>query len=150
MPRVTAAEVEEIIEVDDDAISMTPFIRAANLLVNRHCETATDLDGNAYYVSDELKEIELWLSAHNFAIREARNAAEGVSGGPSETKQSKVDLGFDVTHYGQMAMRLDSAGGLARLNALAKSGKLGGSPQLHWGGTDLDNVDAWTDPYEVE
>ncbi len=113
--RVTSNQVGEIIDVDS-AISLTPFISAANMLVTRCC---TDLTVD--YTAAELVEIEKWLSAHFYTVRDMR--AEMEKAGPvSERKQSKVDLGFATSHYGQMAMVLDYHGGLARLNEQTKNG----------------------------
>ena len=112
--RTTAEAVALIIEVEADD-SLTSFIEVANNIVTKHCIdddlTATDL---------EL--IERWLSAHFYAIMRARNTREQASDGIGESFQSKVDLGFDVTHYGQMAMRVDWSGALSALNEQAKRG----------------------------
>lgn len=111
---ITSADVEEIIEVDS-TISLTPFMNAAIALVTECCSTDD-------YDDTRLNMISIWLSAHFYAIRDSRTVYEGVGGGVNEKYQSKVDLGFDVTHYGQMAMRLDTAGGLAKLNQQMKKG----------------------------
>lgn len=111
--RTTSALVGGIIEVDDD-IDLTPFIDVANVLVTECC-SADDYDAN------RLKLIETWMAAHCYSIRDMRVEAEGASG-MREKLQSKVDLGFDTSHYGQMAMRLDTAGGLAALNKKSKEG----------------------------
>ncbi len=115
MARTTSALVEGIIE-NSESITLTPFIEAANLLVTQCC---TDLTED--YTSDELEKIETWLAAHVFTIRDMRAEYERA-GSVSEKKQSKVDLGFDTSHYGQMAMRLDYHGGLAKLNVEVKKG----------------------------
>ena len=114
MARTTSEEVALIIEVDE-SVSLTPFIEAANALVTEKCSTVTTYD------ADRLELIERWLAAHFYAIRDARPTHERA-GSVGASYQSKVDLGFDVTHYGQMAMRLDTAGGLAALNMEAKKG----------------------------
>lgn len=112
-------EVDESIVPDDDA--MEPFIVAANQLVTEFC-TGTKGPTTAY--SDaRLELIERWLAAHFYAQRDPRFSNEGA-GGVSVGYQNKIDLGFDNTHHGQMAMRLDTNGGLAGLNADAKKGKV--------------------------
>ena len=116
MARVTSAEVEEIIE-NSGSITLTPFIAVANTLVTRCC---TDLTED--YTAAELLDIERWLAAHFFTNREGRAFRE-KAGSVSEEKQSKVDLGFDTSHYGQTAMRLDYHGGLAKLNEQIKKGQ---------------------------
>lgn len=113
--RTTTELVEAIIE-NSESVTLTPFIAAANTLVDQCC---TDLTVD--YTSDELAQIETWLAAHIFTIRDMRAVYE-KAGDVSEKKQSKVDLGFDTSHYGQMAMRLDYRGGLAKLNEEIKNG----------------------------
>lgn len=116
MARTTSTAVGLIIEVDSD-ISLDPFIEVANALVTENCSTDD-------YDATRLELIERWLAAHCYTIRDMRAMAEGAKG-ISEKKQSKVDLGFDTSHYGQMAMRLDTVGGLAALNEKSKTGKHG-------------------------
>lgn len=111
---VTSNDVQGIIEVRA-SINLTPFIDAAIDLVTELC---MDCD----YSDSRLNRIATWLSAHFYAIREGRPTQERADGAGGMSYQSKVDLGFDVTHYGQMAMRLDTAGGLAALNQQAKKG----------------------------
>jgi len=129
--RTTDAEVEAIIEVDEN-ISLTPFITAANQVVTDNC---TDYDDE--YSADKLILIETWLAAHFYTVRDMRAESE-KAGSVSEKKQSKVDLGFDTSHYGQMAMRLDNLGGLAALNEKIKMGTF--SPvSVTWLGTEADD-----------
>jgi hypothetical protein len=126
--RVTAAEVGAIIEVDD-AISLTPFINTANLLVTRIC---SDSD----YTAATLKEIELWLSAHFYTIRDPR--AEGEGAGPVNARyQGKTAMAFDASTYGQQAMLIDTAGNLLAL----QKRKGGGSASVVWAGTDLEELE---------
>lgn len=111
--RTTVEAVGLIIDVDS-GISLTPFIEVANALVTKHC-----VDG-AFTVA-ELELVERWLAAHFYCVRNPRTTQERA-GSVGEGYQSRVDLGFDVTHYGQMAMRLDWSGALSKLNEQAKSG----------------------------
>lgn len=127
MARTTAELVGQIVEVDED-ISLAPFIESANALVTEICAPVTT------YTAARLELIERWLSAHFYCIREERPVLEKADV-VSERAQSKVDLGFDVTHYGQMAMRLDTNGGLAALNEEAKTGTLP-SGFVTWLGTE--------------
>jgi hypothetical protein len=113
MPRTTESAVEGIIEVEDDD-DLTPFIETANLVVTDNC-TASG------YSDAKLEMIERWLSAHYYAILRPRNFLEQVDT-LREQIESKVDLGFNVTRYGQQAMRLDNAGNLGRLDAIIKKG----------------------------
>jgi hypothetical protein len=122
MPRTTDAAVRKLIELDA-SFDTEPFIESANALVTEVCETAEDDDGNAVYDAARLELIERWLAAHYCAQRDPRATQESIGRGAiSATYQSKVDLGFDNTHYGQMAMRLDTEGGLAKLNEQTKKG----------------------------
>lgn len=133
MARTTDELVEGIIEVDSN-IALTPFIGAANTLVTKCC---TNLDKD--YTDDELQQIETWLAAHFYTVREGRAFRE-KAGSVSEELQSKVDLGFSTSHYGQMAMTLDYQGGLAALNETTKNGtsnKVG----ITWFGTEEEDID---------
>ena len=92
--------------------------------------------GDEDYTTADLELIERWLSAHFYTVRDMR--AESEKAGPVAAKyQSKVGLGFDTSHFGQMAMRLDIYGGLGALNEQIKNGK-GQSFAVGWLGTDPD------------
>jgi hypothetical protein len=127
--RTTAEAVGGIIEVAA-TISLIPFIEVANALVTEHCSTDD-------YDATRLELIERWLSAHFVAQRDVRISREKA--GPVDLSyESVVALGFDNTRYGQMAMRLDSAGGLSALNEQAKQGaKI--TAGISWLGTDLED-----------
>jgi hypothetical protein len=133
MARTTAEAVGLIIEVDAN-ISLDPFIEIANALVTQCCtDTGTD------YTDVTLELIERWLSAHCYTIREGRSFRE-KAGSVSEEKQSKVDLGFDTSHYGQTAMRIDYQGGLATLNEQMKKGQVS-TFKATWLGTAKVTID---------
>ena len=68
-----------------------------------------------------LELIETWLSAHFYATRDPRPVDE-KAGSVSQQNQSKVDLGFNNSHYGQDAMTVDTSGWLGRLNNKIKKG----------------------------
>jgi len=116
--RTSDAAVAAIAELDS-SISLAPFIEAASAMVDVNCEAL-----NPDYTATELELIERWLAAHCYHIRDMR-AEQEKAGSVGSTYQSKVDLGLDVTHYGQMAMRLDYYGGLAALNERIKDGRRG-------------------------
>jgi len=131
--RTTAGLVEGIIEVDvDSAADLAPFISAANALVTQCC---TDLDED--YTDAHLVVIETWLAAHFYTVKDMRTVSE-KAGPVGERFQSKVDVGFSTSHYGQMAMRLDYYGGLAKLDKRIKSGKQ--TPGLSWLGKEEDEL----------
>lgn len=140
MPRTTKAQVETIIELDSQVIpdedALASFITIANELVTECC-TATAGPTTAY-TDDRLELIERWLTAHFYTVRDPRSTEERA-GAVSAVYQSVVGLGFDTSHYGQTAMRLDTNGGLAKLNTDAKKGKrrLGAT----WLGSSADEID---------
>ena len=114
MPRTTFGEVSAIVDVDDGD-DLTPFIGAANDLVTEVCAKP------AYgYSVSRLARIECWLAAHFYCVWKPREKMEGA-GKVQAVYQSTLDIGFNLTHYGQQVLRLDTAGGLAALdNSLKK------------------------------
>ncbi len=136
MARTTASAVEGIIEIDAK-ISLTPFIELANALVTQCC---TGDSVEITYTDAILELIERWLSAHIYTNRDPRAISE-KAGPVSERTQSKVDLGFDTSHYGQTAMRIDYQGGLSALNEQIKSGGVS-TVGATWLGTE--------DPYAID
>lgn len=117
--RTTPELVAAIIEVDED-LDLNPFIDVANDLVTMVC--AVIPTGGYDYTTDYLAKIETWLAAHFYAIEDPRSQRDRI-GSLTQEIESKVDLGFDVTRYGQMAMRLDLNLGLAKLNNAVKDAK---------------------------
>lgn len=113
MSRTTSSAVGMIIEVDAN-VSLTPFIEAASALVDDVCLKSG-------YTDNRLELIERWLAAHFYTARDPRAESEKVSV-IAVKYQSKVDLGLNSSHYGQMAMRLDTKGNLALLESKSKSG----------------------------
>jgi hypothetical protein len=138
--RTDDALVGGIVELDED-ITVTPFITAANLLVNRICVPAKDADGDPYYTDEEeLTIIETWLAAHFYCVRDARTQFEGV--GPLMTRfQTQVDLNLNVTEYGQQAMLLDTSGKLAEFNRTLEKGPIKRRVGVTWLGTDPEDIE---------
>lgn len=117
--RTTIKEVQKILDYDTAICNIDAFIDAANELVTEICASSTP----TVYTEKRLKVIETWLAAHFIAVRDQRKASEGVGGG-SASYQTKVDMGLQVTVYGQQALRLDTNGGLAALEqSIANGGK---------------------------
>jgi hypothetical protein len=112
MPRTTAERVAKILEVDSD-IDLAPFIEVANELVTECC-------GELGYTENRLTLIEDWLAAHFYAQRDPRLQSEGL-GSLVSTFEGRTDLGLNNTRFGQQAMRLDTQGGLAALEDIAKN-----------------------------
>lgn len=122
MPRTTAEAVIGIIELDDEADDLTPFIASAAILVDR----AAALDEPPSAV--ELEIVERWLAAHYYAVYRQRPASERA-GPVSESKQYWVGSGLQTTMYGTQAMTLDSSGILAAANCNVRcSGSSTGGP----------------------
>ena len=121
--RTTATLVKTIIEVDAGIAptdnDLLPFISVANVLVTDCC---TGSRGPVVPYDDaRLELIERWLSAHVYCTRDPRVQSEGAAG-LTATYQSVVSQGLANSHYGQMAMTLDTAGGLAAMNAATLRG----------------------------
>lgn len=135
MARTTAELVEGIIDVETND-SLTPFIAAANTTVTQCC-TGDSVEDDC--TEDELTQIETWLSAHFYTNYKPRSDRE-KAGSVEEKFQSKVDLGFDTSFYGQTAMRLDYQGGLAKLNEEIKKGK-SKIASIVWLGTEEEDAD---------
>lgn len=129
--RTTASEVSKIVKVKtgDD---LTPFIEAANNVVTQHCTDAA-------FTTEQLELIERWLSSHFYLVYRPVGMIERA-GPVSKQIESRVDLGFDVTRHGQMAMRLDWSGALSALNEQAKNGAQI-TTGVTWLGTPHDEED---------
>lgn len=136
--RTTYAQVAAIIDLDagliPDEAALTPFIDVANDLVTEACVTGGPTPA---YSDVRLELIERWLTAHIYTIRDPRASSESA-GAVSVSYQSSVGLGFDTSHYGQMAMRLDTNGGLATLNTNMKTKK--SRIGAIWLGTDYADI----------
>jgi len=130
MARTTDTAVRKIIEIDAD-LDTKPFIEAASAMVTEHCSTLTA-------TTAEL--VERWLSAHFICITDPR-ATKDVAKGVGASYQSKVDLGLNVSHYGQMALSLDSSGGLSSWNSTVVKGTRK-TASLSWLGTEASEVEA--------
>lgn len=128
--RTTDAAVQGIID-HDSTISLTPFIEVASNLVDRTCVSSG-------YSSATLELIERWLSAHFYHIRDKVTASE-QAGTVLRSFQHRVDLGLNVTMYGQNAMRIDTAGNLASLDKKLTLGLA--APGVVWLGTGNSDGD---------
>jgi hypothetical protein len=143
MARTTDVLVKEVIETDDIEVpSLTPFINAAAALVARVCEPEYDL-ADADDI-DLLTQIETWLAAHFYAIRDNRVAVERTGTAIQTQYQYKVGLMLAATMYGQQAMMLDTSGALA---ALSKALEKGATQEvsLIWLGTEEETIDISAD-----
>lgn len=140
MPRTTKTLIEEIIEVDASIIpndaAMLPFITMANEIVTEVCTGAAG--PTVAYSDDRLTLIETWLAAHFYTNRDPRAKSEGA-GGVTASYESQIALGFGSSLFGQTAMRIDTNGGLAKLDADSKKG---GKPRVgvSWLGTPHSEI----------
>jgi len=111
MGRVTATEVKAIL---DDSLLTDPqidvYISSANVMVNKVLGTE---------VTDILKEIERWLTAHMITITRERQAKKEGAGGASIEYTGNYGEGLKQTSYGQMVLNLDSSGSFAALGGNA-------------------------------
>lgn len=132
MPRTTSVLVAGIIEVDV-TIDLTPFIFPANELVTEKC-------ADAGYTDERLELIERYLAAHFYTLRDPRPVSE-KAGSVGVTYQSKVALNLATSHYGQHAMILDTAGGLAELNETITNPRVTRQGGVTWLGTEDEDED---------
>ena len=104
--RVTAANVQEVIETALTEAEINACINTAHLLIGAKTRMLTELG------SDLLAQIELWLSAHFVSVREPRIAQETIDDNTIRYEQSKAGSIADTT-YGQVALALDTTLSLA-------------------------------------
>lgn len=125
MSRTTDENVSGIIDVSSGQ-DLTAFLLIANELVTECC-------GDSGYTDVRLELIERYLAAHFYTNYDPRATSE-AAGSVSASYQGSTDKGFDSSFYGQTAMRLDTAGGLAALNEKIKKGIKSGVG-VNWLGT---------------
>jgi hypothetical protein len=108
-PLVTDTEVLAIMDIDAFVKPADPFILAAATI------RQDELDPLGTISDDMLKEIERWLSAHFYTVAFTRTDKEKIDD-EEVTARSKIGMNLSLTHYGQMAMTLDTSGTLKELN----------------------------------
>lgn len=109
--RVTSAEVLDIFKAPSDVTDLTPFITAADLIIDNN------LIGKG--LSDAtLKEISRWLSAHFATIRYQALSSQDIGKAKEGYIQSFAAKRFLLlsTDYGQQAVMLDTTGTLKKLS----------------------------------
>lgn len=116
MSRVSSTDVEEIVEVDS-TISLTPFITAASALT----DWLESEDEDGLLTVDLLFEIERYLSAHLYSIRDQLYQSKNT-GGASGSFQGQTAMFLKASQYGQMAMLLDVTGLLTKRSLEAEQG----------------------------
>ena len=126
MPATTTiTAVQKIIEYDTVLIpDLQPFIDTAILLV-------TEVVDIAPAPSDELLEaVTRYLAAHLVSMTDKQIQSEQVKS-IQVSYQFKLDMGLALSHFGSMAMMLDSTGRLSQHNKRLVDGTA--SIQFFWG-----------------
>lgn len=107
-------------------LDTTLSIDVANELVTDVLSVLTREDANgdevSYYTDHYLALLETYAACHFYCINDPRGARERV-GMITFEAQSKVEIGFKVTHYGQQLLALDRSGALAALQKQMETGK---------------------------
>ncbi len=127
--RTDAERVRKILYDPLEEDDYEPHIEAASLLVDELCVDTSD-----HTYTDARKEmIERYLAAHFFTVQTGQ-VTEEQAGPVREKVAFKIDLYLNNTKYGQQAIVLDTAGNLARYQAILE----GGGPRavaMHYLGT---------------
>jgi len=119
MSRASDPAVRKIIQADS-TLDIGPFIEAATTLVDYvdGCDTGNTLS------KEQLKQIEIWVSAHLYATRDQQYSAKKTLDASAKFQVGAVGTGsLDITSWGRQAMLLDTTGCLSNLNEQAKTGK---------------------------
>lgn len=128
MARTTIAAVQKIISYDAVLIpDIQPFIDDASLMVTNIIGTAAS--------EATLEMVERYLAAHLIGISDPRIQSEQVRT-IQASYQVKLSDGLGITHYGSMAMQLDTSGKLSRWNKAVIAG-MASAFSLVWGGKDV-------------
>lgn len=115
MARTNSTAVEGILLADyDSGNSLTPFIEAASLIIDR-VETCAD-DKELPLTDTELEMIERWLAAHLYVMSD-QNEAETETLSSRVKYQGQTAMHLDSSKYGQTAMVMDFSGCLKELGA---------------------------------
>jgi hypothetical protein len=138
--RTDEQRVRDIIDNTTD-IDVTPFIRTANLMTNK--VSAGDSQGELN--TNDLVEIETYLAAHFYGIRDQLLSSKST-GGASGSFQGQTGFALDYTAYGQTAMMLDVTGFLSGLNMQVKNGRP--KLQMIWLGSTETQKDNYSDQYD--
>ncbi len=126
MPLLTTVEaVQQIIDYDQVFIpDISPFLDTAVALADSVIGTAL--------ADTMMEQVQKYLAAHFIGVTDPRLQSAQVKS-LLESYQTKLSLGLGVTHFGQVAMALDTSGKLAAWNQRVVEGK--GRVQLFWAGT---------------
>lgn len=122
MARTTSSAVQLILLKDydgEDLPSLSPYIEAATAIVDRveSCASEKEIPLSA----TELELIERWLSAHFYQMSDQAYTSKST-GGASGSFKGQFGAGFEITTYGQMALRLDYSGCLSAIDKRQTAG----------------------------
>lgn len=104
MARTTDEAVQALLQYDS-SISVTPFIEAATVVVDRVSSCASS-KGEAL-TSTELELIERWLAAHYYTVRDQRYKSKSTE---------KASATFETINYLDTAMAIDRSGCLSGIS----------------------------------
>lgn len=103
---VTPTEVEEIYDGTVNQVT----IDAAHQIIDKLLDSCD-------YSDAEKKEIERWLAAHFQSSADGENGVTQIQQGErSKTSSAQYGMKLDASRYGQMALALDTCGGLDKVN----------------------------------
>lgn len=105
MARVTKSDVAPVIAIDDDLWNAS-FITTANVLTNRVAAKDEDDELSA----TDLKEIERYLAAHFYALRDPQFIYEAGLGASANYQGGQPGQGLLGTWWGANAVALDTSG----------------------------------------
>jgi len=109
MARTTEQEVREIMDADVTDDELTPFLDAAESVVDGRLV-------NEGYTDEELGQIAKWLSAHFASAKDPGISQERL--GDAEVRyEGKFGTGLRLSRYGQMVMLIEHKGILASIDA---------------------------------
>lgn len=140
--RTDADAVKAILLRDYDTRNnpgLTPYLTAANLLVNRLATYA--IENETILTDEELTVIEAWLAAHFYKHGPDQAFASKATEGASASFQGQTGMGLKGTKYGQTAIDLDYSGFL--LSIANGSGTVTASGV--WLGTPYRDQTSWSE-----
>lgn len=109
MARATVSSVRKIIDSGKDDTFVEASIRSANVLVDRLVGKGME--------NDQLREIEIWLSAHFLSVTDRLTRFKEEKTGQSFALfEGSTKMGLEYTPFGQQAMVLDTSGTLLKVS----------------------------------
>lgn len=123
---VLPEDVDRIIQYDTEFIpDVQPFIDDAVTML-------TSIIGTGVLSATAFDNVTKYIAAHLISVSDPRVVTEQVKS-LLVSYQHKLALGLGTSHFGQVAMTLDTSGKLAAWNTRVVEGK--GKVQFFWAGT---------------